>query len=177
MDLPRARCTQTPVQRRARGVGAVTRPAYWHSCRPCKGSAWRATLIALISLLAAAAPVRAEPGPVIVAFGDSLTAGYGLAPELGFAVRLEAWLNAAGVTARVVNAGVSGDTTAGGRARLSWVMADRPDLVIVEFGGNDALRGVDPAATRANLDAILGAPRRSRRQDAARRHAGAGEPG
>lgn len=108
---------------------------------------------------AAGEPVRdvqlAQDAKVIVALGDSLTAGFGLPAEDGFTTRLEAALRAAGVDARVVNAGVSGDTSAGGRSRLDWVLADAPDLVIVELGGNDALRGLDPAMTYANLDDIL----------------------
>lgn len=92
---------------------------------------------------------------VIVALGDSLTAGYGLPPADAFPVQLEKALKARGIAARIVNAGVSGDTTAGGRARLEWVLADKPDLVIVELGGNDALRGIDPQVTHDNLDAIL----------------------
>ncbi len=108
---------------------------------------------------AAGEPVRdvqlGQDAKVIVALGDSLTAGFGLPAEDGFTTRLEAALRAAGVDARVVNAGVSGDTSAGGRSRLDWVLADAPDLVIVELGGNDALRGLDPAMTYANLDDIL----------------------
>lgn len=92
---------------------------------------------------------------VIVALGDSLTAGFGVVSNNSFPVRLEASLRAAGVNARVVNAGVSGDTSAGGLARLDWVLADIPDLVIVELGANDGLRGLDPADMEANLDAIL----------------------
>jgi acyl-CoA thioesterase-1 len=97
----------------------------------------------------------ADDETVIVALGDSLTAGYGVVANDSFTVRLEAALRDAGMNARVVNAGVSGDTTAGGLARLDWVLADAPDLVIVELGSNDALRGLDPAAMEANLDAIL----------------------
>ncbi len=93
--------------------------------------------------------------PVILDFGDSLTSGYGLMPEQAFPARLEAWLRAHGVEARVVNAGVSGDTTAGGLTRLDWALADKPDLVILALGSNDALRGIDPKAVRANLDAML----------------------
>lgn len=93
--------------------------------------------------------------PVILDFGDSLTAGYGLMPEQAFPARLEAWLRAHGVPARVINAGVSGDTTSGGLARLDWALADKPDLVILALGGNDALRGIDPATVRANLEAML----------------------
>ncbi len=97
----------------------------------------------------------ADDETVIVALGDSLTAGYGVVANDSFTVRLEAALRDAGVSARVVNAGVSGDTTAGGLARLDWVLADAPDLVIVELGSNDGLRGLDPAEMEANLDAIL----------------------
>jgi acyl-CoA thioesterase I len=93
--------------------------------------------------------------PVILDFGDSLTAGYGLMPEQAFPARLEAWLKARGVPARVVNAGVSGDTTAGGLARLDWALADKPDLVILALGANDALRGIPPATVHANLDKML----------------------
>ena len=99
---------------------------------------------------------RAQAEPVtIAALGDSLTAGFGLADEQAFPARLEAALAANGIEARVVNGGVSGDTTAGGLARLDWVLADDPDLVIVELGANDGLRGLDPAMTYENLDAIL----------------------
>jgi acyl-CoA thioesterase-1 len=93
--------------------------------------------------------------PVILDFGDSLTAGYGLMPEQAFPARLEAWLRTRGVPARVVNTGVSGDTTTGGLARLDWALADKPDLVILALGANDALRGIDPATVRANLDKML----------------------
>jgi acyl-CoA thioesterase-1 len=92
----------------------------------------------------------------ILALGDSLTAGYGLAQGDGFTDQLQYALQDAGYDAVVINAGVSGDTTAGGLARLDWALADAPDMVIVELGANDALRGLDPAVARANLDAILG---------------------
>jgi acyl-CoA thioesterase-1 len=102
--------------------------------------------------------VAAEsPKPLtILAFGDSLIAGFGLASRDGFTAKLEAALKAKGIEARVINAGLSGDTSAGGRARLDWALEPKPDFVIVELGGNDGLRGLDPAETRANLDAILG---------------------
>jgi acyl-CoA thioesterase I len=93
--------------------------------------------------------------PVVLDFGDSLTAGYGLMPEQALPARLEAWLRAHGLPARVVDAGVSGDTTSGGLARLDWALADKPDLVILALGANDALRGIDPATVRANLDTML----------------------
>lgn len=96
--------------------------------------------------------------PLILALGDSLTAGYGLPEDQGFVPRLEAALAAEGTRARVVNAGVSGDTTAGGLARLDWALGGltrAPDLVIVSLGANDALRGLDPAKAEDNLAGIL----------------------
>lgn len=87
--------------------------------------------------------------------GDSLTAGYGLPVADALPTRLQARLEEQGLAVRIRNAGVSGDTTAGGRARLAWSLAEQPDAVIVALGGNDGLRGIDPAETRANLDAIL----------------------
>lgn len=95
---------------------------------------------------------------LVLAFGDSLTAGYQLKPNEGFAPRLEAALRRQGLAVRVHNGGVSGDTSATGRARLGWVLAGlkaKPDLVIVELGANDMLRGLKPAETGANLDAIV----------------------
>jgi acyl-CoA thioesterase-1 len=92
---------------------------------------------------------------VILALGDSLTAGYGLAPEKSFPSQLEAALARSGIVAQVVNGGVSGDTSAGGLARLDWLLAERPDVVIVELGANDGLRGLEPDVTHRNLDGIL----------------------
>jgi acyl-CoA thioesterase-1 len=109
--------------------------------------------MALAAALAAAAPAGAAP--VLVVLGDSLAAGYGLAPGEAFPERLAASLAARGIAATIVNAGVSGDTTAGGLERLEWSVPPEANAAIVELGGNDALRGLDPAATRANLDAIL----------------------
>lgn len=96
--------------------------------------------------------------PVILAFGDSLYAGYRLAPGEGYPPKLEAALNASGVKARVINAGVSGDTTAAALDRLAFTLDNqktKPTLVLVGLGGNDMLRGLQPEQTRANLDAIL----------------------
>lgn len=93
--------------------------------------------------------------PKIVALGDSLTAGYGLLPEEGFVPQLTAWLAAQGKPADVINAGVSGDTTAGGAARLEWSLAEGADAMIVNLGGNDTLRGLAPAEARANLTRIM----------------------
>lgn len=101
-------------------------------------------------------PVAARADPVTVAaLGDSLTQGYGLPQGEGFVPQLQAWLDAQGVAAQVINAGVSGDTTAGGLARLDWTLTPEVDALIVTLGGNDLLRGIDPATSRANLDAIL----------------------
>ncbi len=100
--------------------------------------------------------MAAEAPPLrLLAFGDSLTHGYGLALEDTFPVRLEAALRARGYRVEVINGGNSGDTTAAGLARLDWSLADHPDAVLVELGANDALRGLDPAQTRDNLDRIL----------------------
>jgi acyl-CoA thioesterase-1 len=104
-------------------------------------------------MLLVAAPVYAETR--ILVLGDSLVAGYGLTPETAFPAQLEATLLQRGYQLHVINAGVSGDTSAGGLARLEWSLADQPDIVILELGANDALRGLDPQQTRANLTAIL----------------------
>ncbi|QIK95779.1 arylesterase [Sphingomonas sp. HDW15A] len=104
-----------------------------------------------------ASPAK-EAGPLIVAFGDSLFAGYGLAQNEGLAPALDRALAKAGVEAEVVNAGVSGDTSAAGLQRLAFTLDGqprKPDLVIVGLGGNDMLRGISPEQTRQNLDAIL----------------------
>ena len=117
----------------------------------------RALLLAWLAL--AAAGLRAETGAGalrILMLGDSLTAGYGLASGEALPVRLEAALRARGLDVRVINAGVSGDTTAGGLARLEWALADHPHAVIVALGANDALRAIDPEVSRSNLDRLLG---------------------
>ena len=104
------------------------------------------------------APLSADPSPkpvTIVAFGDSLTAGYMLQPNQSFPAQLQMALEAKGHKVSVVNAGVSGDTTAGGLDRLAWALQPVPDAVILELGANDALRGSDPAKARANLDSML----------------------
>ncbi|MEI2387282.1 arylesterase [Breoghania sp. JC706] len=103
---------------------------------------------------ASAGPAAAN-GTTIVAFGDSLTAGYGLDPGEGFPDQLQQVLRAKGHDVNVIDAGVSGDTTAGGLARLDWSIGDNADAVILELGANDALRGVAPEETRKNLAAML----------------------
>jgi acyl-CoA thioesterase-1 len=108
----------------------------------------------LLILLLTAVPAGAAP-PRILAFGDSLTAGYGLPADEAFPVRLQARLKADGYTVQIANGGVSGDTSAGGLARLDWALADKPDAVLVEFGANDMLRGIDPKVTYDNLDKMM----------------------
>jgi acyl-CoA thioesterase-1 len=109
----------------------------------------------LLTSIAAPLAARAQGAPRVLMLGDSLTAGYGLQPDQALPVRLEAWLKQQGRAVTMLNAGVSGDTSAGGRARLGWAMADRPTHAIVALGANDALRGLDPRDTEANLDAVL----------------------
>lgn len=91
----------------------------------------------------------------IAALGDSLTHGFGLAQEDGFVPQLERWLRDRGADVEVLNAGVSGDTTRGGLARAAWTLTPEVDALIVTLGGNDALRGLDPAMSRSNLAGIL----------------------
>jgi acyl-CoA thioesterase-1 len=110
----------------------------------------------LVLALLAGAPARAAEPPVrIVALGDSLTAGYGLPATAAFPARLERALKAKGVAAEVANAGVSGDTAAGGLARLDWAVPQGTEAVIVELGANDMLRGIDPKVTRNALEEIV----------------------
>lgn len=108
------------------------------------------------ALAGAAAPAAGAAEPLaVLAFGDSLTAGYGLPENQAFPQVLERRLRDMGWNVRVRNGGVSGDTTAGGRARLDWMLEPRPDAVILELGANDALRGLPPAQAKDNLAAIL----------------------
>lgn len=104
--------------------------------------------------LGTATVAQAEPVEVL-ALGDSLTAGYGLMDQDGFVQKMRDWLDANGLDVRLVNAGVSGDTTAGGLSRVEWSLTPSTDALIVALGGNDLLRGLDPAVSRANLDGIL----------------------
>ncbi len=97
------------------------------------------------------------PAPAIVFLGDSLTAGYGLENPLGesYPALIQEKLRASGLPHRVVNAGISGDTTAGGLRRLNWILRQQVDILVIALGGNDGLRGIDPAVTRANLQGII----------------------
>jgi len=113
-------------------------------------------LIGCAALLMGPIPAKAADRPVkIVALGDSLTAGFGLARQDAFPEKLEKALKAKGIAVEIENAGVSGDTASGGLSRLDWSVADGTDAVILELGGNDMLRGVDPKVTRAALEMIV----------------------
>src|SRR4051812_32306790 len=115
-----------------------------------------ALTLAMALLAPAGAAAEAADAPVrIVALGDSLTAGFGLAPEEAFPSRLEAALKAKRLSVEITNAGVSGDTASGGLARLDWSVPEGTEAVILELGANDALRGLDPEITRKALDEIL----------------------
>ncbi|MDB5364756.1 MAG: arylesterase [Rhodospirillales bacterium] len=119
------------------------------------GTAFNHAVLGAVLGLALFCAGSAQAETTILAFGDSLTAGYGVAIGDSFPARLESVLKARGHDVRVINAGISGDTTAGGLARLDWSLADKPDLVLLELGSNDMLRGIDPGSTEANLDAML----------------------
>ena len=111
-------------------------------------------IAALLALLGVA-PVHAAEPIRILAFGDSLTAGYGLAEQDTLPTRLADALNKMGRPVTMINGGVSGDTSADGVTRLDWALADKPQIMILALGANDMLRGLDPKATRANLEAII----------------------
>ena len=112
-------------------------------------------LITILTVSSSFANSTASKSVVILAFGDSLTAGYGLERDDSFPRQLENSLATSGYPVTVINSGVSGDTSAGGLARLEWALAGNPQIVLVELGANDALRGLDPAQTYDNLDQIL----------------------
>lgn len=109
---------------------------------------------AIVLGMLAGAPAQAQQTDIL-ALGDSLTQGYGLIEQEGFVPQLREWLAERGHDVRVVNAGVSGDTTAGGLSRAEWSLTPEIDAMIVALGGNDLLRGIDPAVARDNLDGIL----------------------
>ena len=125
-----------------------------HPLRPSRGIANPLVAASLLVGLLAGQPAAAR-SPEVVAFGDSLTSGYGLPPGEAFPEQLQARLKAAGVNAQVENAGQAGDTTSDGLARLDWTLAGKPDLVILELGANDMLRGIDPKIVHGNLDKII----------------------
>lgn len=114
----------------------------------------RRLLLVVLTLWVLASPALAKTARIVV-LGDSLSAGYGLDPGEAFPVKLEAALKARGHDVEIINAGVSGDTSTGGADRVDWVLGDNPDAVIVELGGNDALRGISPVQTEAALEKIM----------------------
>ncbi len=127
-----------------------------HPSRKGKRTGFLALLaLAIVWMIAAGGPARAEPLR-LVAFGDSLTAGLGLPADQAFPARLQAALKAKGHDVLIENAGVSGDTTSAGLARLDWSVPQGTDGVILELGANDALRGINPAITEKALDSMLG---------------------
>ncbi len=134
-----------------RRVATVTRAAVTHVA--CTLAA--ATLVAVMLAGAGSAALASDRPLRIVAFGDSLTAGYGLPADAAFPAKLQQALAAKGIATEIANAGVSGDTTAGGLARLDWSIPDGTEAVILELGANDSLRGVDPKLTRGALEAML----------------------
>ena len=110
----------------------------------------------LLGLWVTSGSLQADTPPIrLVAFGDSLSAGYMLPPSAAFPAQLQVALQAKGYKVEIVNAGVSGDTTGGGVQRLEWSLEPKPDGVILELGANDALRGIEPKLARKNLDAML----------------------
>jgi acyl-CoA thioesterase I len=109
-----------------------------------------------LAMMAGASAAAANDACRVAVLGDSLAAAYGLAVEEGFPAQLERRLRTEGYDCVVLDAGVGGDTTAGGLARLDWALADQPSHVIVELGGNDGLRGLPPEQMEQNLDAIVG---------------------
>lgn len=119
-----------------------------------QGRLIKAVVVVFILVVGLSAPARADDMRLLV-LGDSLTAGYNLPQDKAFPVQLERALWARDYPVTVLNAGISGDTTAGGLARLDWVLAEEPDAAIVALGANDGLRGLDPEQTRENLTAIV----------------------
>ena len=115
----------------------------------------RRAALAKVALGFGVFPARAQAPVRLLMLGDSITAGYGLPPGQGLVPRLQAGLQAQGRNVRIQDGGVSGDTTAGGLARLDWALAENPRAAIVALGGNDGLRALPPAQSRANLAGIL----------------------
>lgn len=120
--------------------------------------AWLCLSVLCLSVFASGggiAPATAAQPVKLLAFGDSLTAGYGLSEADGFTAQLAAALEKMGRQVQVINGGVSGDTTSGGLARLDWALADQPQVILLELGGNDMLRGLPPQTTQDNLEQMI----------------------
>lgn len=117
----------------------------------CKSQTWR-TVVLCLGLVTG---LGATETKTLIFFGDSLTAGYGLDPDEAFPALIQRKLDATGHAWRVVNAGLSGETTAGGLRRLDWILRQPVDIFVLELGGNDGLRGIDPENSRSNLEAMI----------------------
>ncbi len=149
----------SPIRPRERSLAKVPSLSFGSAvrCGTSRRPRLAAALLAAALSLATFGGASADGAPVkLMAFGDSLVHGYGLPAGESFPEQLERALLERGYTVKVINAGNSGDTTAAGRARLDWALAARPDLELVELGGNDSLRGIEPSDTYRNLDLILG---------------------
>lgn len=121
------------------------------TCPKRKSQTWRMVILGLWLVTG----LGAAELKTIVFFGDSLTAGYGVDPDEAYPALIQRKLDQAGQPWRVVNAGLSGETTAGGLRRLDWILKQRADIFVIELGGNDGLRGIAPAVTRSNLHAMI----------------------
>lgn len=131
---------------------------FFHCVREVMRFVFRRAAFSLFSVIIGTTtiqPAFAEQPPVLLVLGDSLVAGHGLPQGKAFPDVLNQMLKQVGLNVRMINAGVSGDTTAGGLARLDWSLADNPNAVIIVLGGNDLLRGLDPATSYSNLDKII----------------------
>src|SRR6185312_11545930 len=116
-----------------------------------KSQTWRIMLLGFFLVVG----LRGAETKTVIFFGDSLTAGYGLDPDEAFPALIQKKIDAAGLHARVVNAGLSGETTAGGLRRLNWILKQKMDVLVVELGANDGLRGIPPDTSRNNLQVII----------------------
>lgn len=115
----------------------------------------RKSVFSFILLIAATFPLQAQESKTILFFGDSITAGYGLDTEQAFPALIQLKLDSLGYNYEVINGGLSGETSAGGLRRINWVLQRPVDIMILELGGNDGLRGIDPASTKQNLAEII----------------------
>ena len=129
--------------------------ANWFYFRGFGGITQCAFAAMVVVLLAAGIGLAASPSRVVMFIGDSLTSGYGLEPSLAFPALIQEKINARGWNFKVVNAGQSGDTTAGGLSRMDWLLRSRIDVLVLELGGNDGLRGLPVEVTKKNLQAII----------------------
>ena len=142
------------------GIILLALAASGPACRPSSSSSPAPAPSAVGASTAAPPPAPAPEGPAVVFLGDSLTAGYGLDPDQAFPALIQRKIEEAGLRYRVVNAGVSGETSAGARRRIEWLLSQPVAVLVVETGANDGLRGQDPAATAENIQAIIDRARR-----------------